>query len=123
MLQEYQPLDEAEIIFTIKNYGFPGGFSHKIFSEPEGTYQIKGHMGKGLGIEKHGTHLAFCGGTGLLVFVDLVAFLVRQNLGLLNEEDMSILDQESFKFVLYISFPKKEDVVAIEMIEGLRDIT
>lgn len=34
-------------------------------------------MGKGLGIQNEGHHVAFVGGTGILVFIDLVAFLVR----------------------------------------------
>jgi hypothetical protein len=34
-------------------------------------------MGKGLCIQKEGTHVAFVAGTGVLVFIDLVAYLVR----------------------------------------------
>lgn len=38
-------------------------------------YEIKGPMGKGLGLtaESKGKHIAFAAGTGVLVFVDLVA--------------------------------------------------
>ena len=41
-------------------------------------------MGKGLDIKREGTHIAFSAGTGCLVFVDLVAYLIRKNLGLLD---------------------------------------
>ena len=41
-------------------------------------------MGKGLDIQAEGTHIAFTAGTGILVFVDLVAALIRKNLGLMN---------------------------------------
>jgi len=34
-------------------------------------------LGKGLGIQKEGTHIAFVAGTGVLVFMDLVAYLIR----------------------------------------------
>ena len=80
-------------------------------------------MGKGLGIQKGGTHVAFVAGTGVLVFIDLVAYLVRQNLDLLRAEDAEILDRPNFKFVLYASFAKREEAVAIELIEGLQEIT
>ena len=41
-------------------------------------------MGKGLCIGTTGTHIAFTAGTGILVFVDLVAHMIRKNLGLLS---------------------------------------
>lgn len=42
-------------------------------------------MGKGLGIGCTGVHTAFTAGTGILVFVDLVAHLIRKNLSLLDK--------------------------------------
>lgn len=44
-------------------------------------------MGKGLDIQKGGVHIAFTAGTGILVFVDLVAHLIRKNLGLLSADE------------------------------------
>ena len=41
-------------------------------------------MGKGLNIKKEGLHVAFTAGTGSLLFLDLVAHLVRKNLKLLK---------------------------------------
>ena len=42
------------------------------------TYEITGPMGKGLGLTKdsRGKHLAFAAGTGVLLFVDLVAKMI-----------------------------------------------
>jgi hypothetical protein len=40
-------------------------------------YKIKGPLGKGLNLKAHGVHVAFTGGTGVLVFLDLVAYLIR----------------------------------------------
>jgi hypothetical protein len=62
-------------------------------------------MGKGLGIQAEGVHVAFTAGTGILVFIDLVAHLIRKNLGQLDAQEDSQLSP-SFKFVLYVSFPK-----------------
>lgn len=44
-------------------------------------------MGRGLGIQSTGTHVGFAAGTGCLVFIDLVAHLIRKNLGLLSSEE------------------------------------
>ena len=80
-------------------------------------------MGKGLGLTKEGTYIAFVGGTGTLVFMDLVALLIRQNLGLLKPGEVSLFDYGSnFKFVLYASFASRPDGIGLEMLEGLRDI-
>lgn len=66
--------------------------------------------------------MAFVAGTGVLVFVDLVAFLIRQNLGLLNQADSRILHKEKFKFTLYASFPREEDALCLDLLEGLQEI-
>ncbi len=52
-------------------------------------YEIQGPMGKGLDIKPEGTHIAFSAGTGCLVFIDLVAHLIRKNLGLLEPDEDS----------------------------------
>jgi hypothetical protein len=46
---------------------------------------IKGPMGKGLDLASNGIHIAFTAGTGVLPFLDLVAYLIRLNLGLVND--------------------------------------
>lgn len=93
-----------------------------MISNPD--YVIKGPMGKGLDLHSSGIHIAFTGGTGVLPFLDLVAYLIRLNLGLVNEdlgdEDETIpnideslsrpkrllfKDLEHFKFALYVSYP------------------
>ena len=85
-------------------------------------YQVKALLGKGLGIHQEGNHVAFVAGTGILVFIDLVAFLIRQNLGLMNGLDNVILNKEKFKFTLYASFPKEEEALCMDLLEGLQDI-
>lgn len=69
-------------------------------------------MGVGLDIRREGTHLAFTGGTGCLVFVDLVAHLALKAMGLLTPEEDQQLG-ENFKLVLYVSFPKREEVIGL----------
>jgi hypothetical protein len=63
--------------------------------------------------------VAFVAGTGILVFIDLVAFLIRQNLNLLDEIQNKILDKKKFKFTLYASFPNEDQVLCSDLIHGL----
>jgi NAD(P)H-flavin reductase len=84
--------EEGTLCLTLKNYNIPGGLSMQMFEDQKGaTYEIKGPMGKGLDLQAEGTYIAFTAGTGILVFVDLVAALIRKNLGLMNSyEDQQI---------------------------------
>jgi len=59
----------------------------RLFDSTNDIYKLKGPLGKGLSIMQKGTHIAFTGGTGILVFIDLVAHLLRKVLGLLDSEE------------------------------------
>jgi predicted ferric reductase len=89
--------------------------------------QVKAIMGKGLGINEKdgGTHIAFTAGTGILPFIDLVALLLRVNLGLVKTEQLSPIfhPNSTFKLVLYVSFDSRKDSLALELLEGLYEIT
>lgn len=75
--------------FTAKNYKIEGGLSVRLNESDLAStkYAIQGPMGRGLDIQKEGTHIAFSAGTGILVFVDLVAHLIRKNLKLLDANE------------------------------------
>lgn len=45
--------------------------------EQEERYEVKALLGKGLNLQKDGVHVAFTGGTGILVFIDLIALMIR----------------------------------------------
>lgn len=106
-------------------------------------FELKGPLGKGLRVKDTGVHIAFAAGTGVLCFVDLVAAITRQALSIdisnnaYGEEDkldvnplgnrkskvtdsirISTLDG-NFKFYLYVSFPNRNDSVALELFEAL----
>ncbi len=64
---------------TIKNYKNDGCLSKLIHDEiiiKDHVFKIKGPMGLGLNISPNGKHVAFAAGTGILVFIDLVAHLI-----------------------------------------------
>jgi hypothetical protein len=78
-------------------------------------------MGKGINIQREGTHVAFTAGTGCLVFLDLVAHLIRKNLGILNDTENNQL-ASNFTFIFYISFPAKSEAIGLDLCEGLLDL-
>lgn len=128
--------DKNMCMFTIKNYQQPTGLSTRFFSSkyPGEEFEVMGPMGKGLSVQSEGIHIAFAGGTGTLTFVDLVAHLILENLGLITTQDNSILtngssfvttesmigDQKNFKFILYASFQERADSVALELLEAFQ---
>ena len=74
---------------TVKNYTRANGLSKRITEVPGEIYDIKGPMGKGLLIKSQGVHIAFTAGTGVLVFLDLVAHLARKAFGEVSAEEDS----------------------------------
>ena len=91
----------------------------------DNVYYIKGPMGKGLEIAPSGVHVAFCAGTGALVFLDLVAQLLIKNCfesdGKPVPKQMAMYDR-SFIFHLYFSFADREQAIGLELIEALEKI-
>ena len=58
-------------------------------------------------IQQTGVHIAFAAGTGVLAFVDLVAYLALAYLDLdtaIVTNENSLLDKNKFKLVLYVSY-------------------
>jgi len=64
----------------IKNYKLENGLSASFFGDTtlRDEYRLTGPLGKGLGLTptSTGAHLAFAAGTGVLVFMDLIAKLI-----------------------------------------------
>lgn len=88
-------------------------------------------MGCGLGIQTQGTHAAFAAGTGILVFIDLVAHLILRlaDSNVLNTINESVEDQpeqldlENFRFKLFASFADEEEAIAIDLVNALKKLT
>jgi len=81
----------SEITFSLKTYKTQRGLATDLFTSKDSTYSIKGPMGSGLGMKKGGVHIAFCGGTGLFVYVDLVTHLARKMMGTLSPTENQML--------------------------------
>lgn len=111
------------INMSVKNYNLKEGMSIKLFDSPTNNhiYQIKGPMGRGLGLTKDtkGQFQAYSAGTGIFVFLDLVARIGLQQMNLLPEDQCLHPD---FKLNLYASFESRENAYALEMLENIRDL-
>lgn len=62
--------------------------------------------------------MAFAAGTGMLTFMDLVAAVASHNIKLVNKQESDLFG-DKFKFILYLSFPSREDGLGLELCEGL----
>lgn len=74
-------------------------------------------MGKSLMIKRNGVHMAFAGGTGVLVFLDLVSQLALNNLKIVPD-----LFGSDFEFHLYVSFPNEEQSIGLELCKMLTEV-
>jgi|688.fasta_scaffold869366_1 hypothetical protein len=60
----------------------------------------------GLGIDTNGVNVAFAGGTGILVFLDLVAMIILNT---------SSVFGPNFKFLLYYATATTEQAIGLEL--------
>lgn len=75
-------------------------------------------MGKGLQLKQKGLHMAFVGGTGALVFLDLVAAVLLDN----KKNSDNVFDPE-FKFHLFASFASREQAIGLKLMEAVEKAT
>ena len=97
----------------------------------EDRFIISGVFGKGLNLEKHnivGTNLIIVGGTGILPFIDLFAYLARQ---LISKHLISsqVFQGEVFedymddaKFIIYAYYPDRENSIGLEFTEKISQL-
>ena len=102
-----------------------------VFSDEEqlfDIFNIKGPMGKGLCIERSGVHVAFCAGTGVLVFLDLVSHLLLRAYYKHYCKDKSQVPEEmdqlddDFKFIFFVSMMSMDSEIGLNMCEALEKV-
>ena len=82
-------IETNQLNVAVKDYGLSKGVARRIFDNAvNSSFQVKGPMGKGLGLttDSKGTFIAFAGGTGMFVFVDLLARIALGLLGVIPKE-------------------------------------
>jgi ferredoxin-NADP reductase len=79
---------------------------------------VKGPFGKGLNIRKgaNGTYVAFAAGTGILPFMDLVAYLARKQTGQWYEDENKHAVGDNFTLILFASFPRQRDAIGLKLL-------
>ena len=83
-------------------------------SVPSEGWFVKGPMGIGLNLDPNALHVAFLGGTGILVVLDIVARLAIK-LSAPKEWVQEDPFGPKFKFILYYTFASEEDALGLEL--------
>lgn len=109
------------IYITAKNYKSKTGVAtrlHEVGNLFENSnFVVKGPMGKGCNIKPTGVHVVFTAGTGILVYLDIVARLILQNSGNLPKNAERF--QKSFSLHLFASFKDRKEAIGLDMCEAL----
>ena len=88
------------------------------------VFNVKGPMGKGLCIEPSGVHVAFCAGTGVLVFLDLVSHMLLRSYYKHYVEPEKVpghMNQlkDDFVFLFYVSMLSMDSEIGLNICEAL----
>lgn len=119
-------------ILTAKNYNRPEGLSSKFFwnEARDFAFRLSGPIGLGLNPTKTGVNVAFGAGTGVLTFMDYVAYIARQALRSTVGEEMSLNKSSmiegatsdiSGRFVFYVSFMNEQQAIGMQLCEALNE--
>ena len=91
--------------------------------------ELRGPMGTGLDVQSTGTHVVFAAGTGILVFIDIIAHLILRILAanggpnvFTGEPEENLIDINNFKLILHTSFPSREDAIGLDLAEILESL-
>ena len=84
-------------------------------------------MGKGLCVEPSGVHVAFCAGTGVLVFLDLIShMLMRSYYKHFVDHDKVPKEmkwlQDDFTFLFYVSMLSMDSEIGLNICEALEKV-
>jgi len=113
--------DQVGVNVTAKNYNSATGVATAMHNATkENKFVIKGPMGKGCNLETKGAYVAFAAGTGVLVYLDLVARLILQNSGNLPEECEKFADDFCFHF--FVSFVNRDESIGLDLCEALVEL-
>lgn len=109
--------DTNSIFVTCKDYNTVRGVATQLHNQLTETgdqndgWYVKGPMGLGLEMLHNGPNFVFAGGTGILVYLDLVAKIV---ISLCDGKASEFGDQ--FKLVLFYTAPSEKEAIGIELL-------
>ena len=132
-----QSNNKDSLYLTVKKYNNKYGLSmfihHAIGCVKEygirQKVEVRGPMGTGLDVQSAGTHVVFAAGTGILVFIDIVAHLILRILAVnggpnmfRDEPEENLIDVNNFKLILHTSFATKEDAIGLDLMAALESL-
>ena len=85
-------------------------------------------MGKGLCLEPGGVHVAFCAGTGVLVFLDLISHMLLRSYYKHCVKDQSKVPKEmkqlrdDFTLLFYVSMLSMDSEIGLNICEALEKV-
>jgi len=132
-LRDYQKMSDDTLEIVIKFYEqAKRGISKQVFkSLKDDEYYIHGPVGTGLELNRNtseGLNLIFAAGTGILPFMDLLAYIGRSLLKR-NNPDYAIFPDERFKdlhlnarFEVFCYFTSEKASICLEFITLLEDL-
>jgi hypothetical protein len=87
-------------------------------TDSEVPFEVKGPFGRGLNIKKgaNGTYVAFAAGTGVLPFMDLIAYLARKQTGQWYDDEARDAVGENFTLILFASFSRRKDAIGLKLL-------
>ena len=129
-VKEAENLQDNNIELIIKYYHqSKDGISNQLYTMGnDGMYFINGPVGKGLNItpECQGRHVFFCGGTGILPFMDFFAYVLRwqasvQELGhsMFKDETYDALNS-GFSMAVHAYFRSPDEALGINILQALQ---
>ena len=73
--------DQESVFLTCKDYKTKNGVASQLHNQSlekdqANDWFVKGPMGMGLGLNPNGHNIVFTGGTGILVFLDVLAMMI-----------------------------------------------
>lgn len=110
-------LNSAEtnsIFITLKDYKTIRGVASQLNNQElkaGDDWYVKGPLGMGIDVNTDGHNIIFAGGTGILVFLDIVAMMVVQICA------SSSFFGPNFRLTLYFATPTREEAIGIELLE------
>ena len=91
------------------------------------VFNVKGPMGKGLCIEGSGVHVAFCAGTGVLVFLDLISHMLLRTYYKHYVDPAKVPKEmhqlkDDFTFMFFVSMLSMDSEIGLNMCEALQKV-
>ncbi|CAI2386100.1 unnamed protein product [Moneuplotes crassus] len=132
-ISDFNTKETDTLELVLKNYPMSTkGISPQVFNA---TYQeqfyLQGPMGAGFDYTEEnlqGTNVVFCGGTGILPFMDLFAYLGRRlvashcsDYSMFADETISSKESQA-RFIIYAYFQTRQDCIGIEMVEKIEKL-